>query len=172
MSIILAAAAQFATLVQNDPITLEKQAAFGVMEDGHLFGLVCRPGKAEIEVVFVPDGYRGPWPSSAFFKAHADSRFGAQSSPQKDAWYFDQAGMYFIGQGTQLSGVKAKAEFIDNLAKDKEFSIRWEALPNDTHTITISYSLDIAELQNFIRQCGPKRVISRLKDMGSSAVSD
>lgn len=172
MSVLLAMAAEFATLVQNDPITLEKQAVFGVAEEGHLLGLVCRPGKAEIEAVFIPDGYRGPWPSSAFFSAHADSRFGAEESPQKDAWFFDEAGMYYVGQGTQLSGVKAKAEFIDRLAKDKEFSIRWEALPNDTHTITISYTIDIAELRKFIRMCGPKRVMTRLKEIGSSAISD
>lgn len=172
MSVMLAIAAEFSTVVRDDPITLERQAIFATMVDGNTLGLACRPGKGDIDVVFIPDGYKGPWRTSAVWSPKADSRFGSEAQPKTDAWYFDQGGMYYVGEGVSISAIKAKADFIDHLAKDTEFNIRWESFPNDRKTLTVSYTLDIHQLRDFIGSCGPKKVIARLREIGSSAAPD
>lgn len=169
MSVMLALAAEFATVIRNDPITLEKQAIFAVMEGQDTFGLACRPGRNEIKIVFIPEYYRGAARGGAFWSPRADSRFGAQAAPEKDAWFFDDRSLVFVGSASFSDEVGAKARFIDRLARDNEFNIRWESYPDDSRTLTISYSIAPEQLRNFVAECGPKRVIAKLREMGSPA---
>ena len=172
MSILLAMAAEFVAVVRNDPITLEKQAAFiTVDESEHTFGLTCRPGKAEIDIVFMPRGYfTADHINAAFWSARADSRFEGWSKPENNAWFFGDTRMTYGGANTNLWNLTgATAKFIDQLAKDKLFNIRWEATPERIQTAQISYSIDVEQLRRFISDCGPKRVIAKLKEMGSPA---
>lgn len=174
MSFLLAMAAEFATIVRNDPITLEKQAAFITLDDGHAFGLTCRPGKAEIEVVFVPRNYYAPPKyGPPLWSARADSRFDGWAKPESDAWFFYDTRMAYVGANTNLwAQVGATARFIDQMAKDKVFNIRWEASPNRTETAQITYTIDVQQLRRFVGDCGPKRVIAKLREMGSPAAPE
>lgn len=174
MSILLAMAAEFATVVRNDPITLEKQAAFITFDNDHSFGLTCRPGKGEIDVVFIPHRYYPPPKiGPILWSARADSRFDGWAKAEQDAWFFNDTRMTYVGANTNLwAQVGATARFIDQMAKDRVFNIRWEATPGDTQTAQISYSIDVQQLRRFVGDCGPKRVIAKLKEMGSPAAPE
>lgn len=173
MSLLLAMAAEFALVNREDPITLERQSVFGIEQEGDLFGLMCRPGKGEIEIFFAPAYYRGAFNGQGLWAPRADSRFGKQPEADKDAWYFGDDMLTFVGANTNLwRQITSTAEFIDRLAKDEAFNIRWEASPSVVRTVTMAYSIDVAQLRQFVGNCGPKKVISKLRAMGSSATPE
>lgn len=161
-------AAQFVTVTREDPISLEPQAFYGISEDGHTFGLACRPGRGEIAVRFVPDGYRGPARYVPTWHPRADSRLGRQDRADEDSWGFAETYLNYTSRRV-LGSPEATARFIDQLAQDDTFNIRYEAWPGDVRTVTLHYAIDHGELQRFIAMCGPQRVIRHLRQMGSPA---
>ncbi len=169
MAIELLLAAQFALIEREDPITREPQAFYGVRtEEGHVFGLVCKPGEDSIDVRLVPDRYRGPAQFVPLFQPRADSRFGEQEKAETDSWAFMPTYLSYTSSNL-LRGVSGTASFIDQLAKDRTFNLRYEARPGRTETITINYELDREELRSFVGMCNPKRVIRRLQQIESPA---
>lgn len=170
MSMLLALAIEFSTVDRVDPITLEKQSVFAVEQEGDVLGLSCRPRKGEIEIFFAPAYYRGAFDGQGVWSPRADSRFGGQAKADTNAWYFNKVSLTYGGTNTNLwREVSATAEFIDRLATDNSFNIRWEASPDVIRTVSISYTLKPTQLREFVAGCAPKRVISKLKAMGSSA---
>lgn len=161
-------AAQFVAVTREDPVTLDPQAFYGASEDGHTFGLVCEPGRGNISIRFVPDGYRGPARYVPFWQPRADSRLGGQDEPEEDSWYFAETYLSYTS-GKLFGSREATARFIDQLARDDSFNIRYEAWPGDTRTVTVHYTIDQAELRRFVALCDPDRVIRHLQEIGSPA---
>lgn len=159
------AAAAFVMMTRNDPLTLEKQAIYGVEQDGNLLSLACRPEKNEIIISFIPKRY--VYVQNLFFPAKAISRFGMEEKPLVDGWTFDQHGLTFMGPG--LSYVTPVAKFIDTLGRDRQFNIRYQVPGYDIETATIDYEIDPAKLREFVGMCGPKKVIRKLREIGSEA---
>lgn len=171
LTLLAALVSPFVLVDRNDPITLERQAIYGTEFEGNTIGLVCRPAKSEIQIIFIPRAYYKPDDLSMFFDARADSRFGAQAKAEKDAWYFDDGAMFYVSSKV-LGNIDAVANFIDQLAKDNEFNIRIALAPDDVRTTTLNYRIDQTALKDFIGTCGPKRVIAKLRAMGSPAAPD
>lgn len=169
-ALALAAAVPFIAITRADPITLEQQAIMGASDDGNTLALTCRPGRSEISVSFVPASYYGYSPARLGWEAQADSRFGMQPKPLVDGWTFMDNRLSFTGAHQNVwREVAATAEFIDALARDTEFNIRFEAIEGSVKTVTLHYTVDLAQLRGFLVQCGPKKVIARLQAMGSPA---
>lgn len=171
LGVLTLASASFQLLERSDPITLDRQAIYGTADGGNTFGLVCRPGKGEISAIFIPKGYYMPENSSTFFDPKASSRFGNQSEAENDAWYFDEGSMSYISSNL-FKMLDRTARFIDLMAKDGEFNIRFMLAPSDVRTVTINYSLDQSTLRRFVQTCGPKKVIAKLREMKSPAAPD
>lgn len=170
MSLLLLMLAQFSAVARKDPITLERQAAFMVEDQGNTLALVCLVDKHELTVAFTPRYYQGPTKYVPLWSAQADSRFGLQGKPEANAWFFEESRLTYAGaQQNVWNSVTAKAKFIDRLAADQEFNIRYEAAPGDVRTVTISYTLDLGELRQFLRMCGAPKVLAQLSKMKSIA---
>jgi|JI8StandDraft_1071087.scaffolds.fasta_scaffold149449_2 hypothetical protein len=164
------AAAVFVMISRNDPITLEKQSALAVEQDGHLLMLACRPGKDEILINFIPRGYQGPQSVLSSTLSGVQSRFGVQDSPNSVHW---DVGSDSLSYGAvKFGGVGAKAKFLDNLVQSEEFNLRYSILDGKSETITIQYELDPVKLKSFIALCNPKGVIKKLRDIKSQAAPD
>ena len=159
------AAAAFVLIERADPITLEPQAGYGVTDEGHLLMLTCRPGKQEIDINLIPSGYQGAPSGILLWSPHADSRFGSEPKPDKDAWNFTAASIVFVGQGFGYTGEKAK--FLDRLASNSTLNVRFEDYPERVQTISVNYIIEPAQLRQFIALCGPKKVIKALREMKS-----
>lgn len=169
LMLITAAIAQFTVVERTDPITLESRSIYAVSDAGTVFGLTCRPGRSEIEIYLRPVAYYEPASNIPLWEPRADSRFASQTRAETDAWHFASDGMYYVGQGMSLA---SSARFIDLLAKNDEFNIRLGLAPDDVRTITVTYSLDQAQLRDFIGSCAPRRIIARLRQMNSVAAPD
>lgn len=166
MNVILASAAMFATVIQQDPITQERQAIFAAIDGENMLSLGCRPGKAEIVIMFFPGRMYGYAAGNGFWKPSAASRFGNQAEPELDAWMFSGKSLMYKSSNSYDS-VTGKARFIDMLSSNTALNIRYQAYPGESETITINYALDQTELRRFVGECGPKRVIRKLQEMGS-----
>ena len=162
----LVVAAQFAMIVRNDPITLEKQAGYMTEDDGTIMGIYCRPGREEIAVHITPRGYYGPPQYAVLWEPKANHRFGRQEKAEEDAWLLEASTMTYVGKSL-FNEIKYKASFLDSLAKDDTLHLRYQASPRGAETISIHYEVDVSELRRFVEMCGPKRVITRLREIGS-----
>ena len=154
-------AVPFVSIMATDPVTMEKQAAFATVENGNTIMLRCRPARAEMYVMVSPDGFHG----SSSRNPKADSRFGKQPAPELNSWYFQDENLFY--GPTIISPIEKMARFLDHLARDDEFNLRYQVSDHETRNMTIRYTLDQAELRSFIGKCGPKKVIAKLREMGS-----
>lgn len=169
IALLIAISSPFTSVSTNDPITMEAQTAFAVQnEDGDVLMLACRPAKHEIDLVVLPKRYLPPSDTPFMFLPRADSRFGLEIKPDKDSWYLDKQAIYYVGHN-YLNQIPATAGFIDRLAHNHEFNIRWSSYQDDVHTIQFAYTLDLPGLRSFLGLCGPRRVIAELQRMGSPA---
>lgn len=167
IALALLAATPFVLVERADPITLERQALFGTETEGNIFGLACRPEKHELGILVLPQAYYKPGFVPLIFEASGDSRFGSQPAPEKGVWYFDDTRMAYAPKGFKVA--EPMARFIDAMAKDHEFNIRFSLSPSDIRTITFRYSIDVAALRQFLGNCGAKKVNAKLAEMGSPA---
>lgn len=145
--------------------------AFGTSQNGNSLALTCRPGKDEIAIRFTSDDYRYYQNIYGAWQARADSRFSKASEPDRDAWQFSDSMMTYWGPSRKgvFGSNKSTATFIDSLARDDSFSIRYEARQGVVETATIEYAIDHVSLGTFIAKCNPRRVIRYLREWNSPA---
>lgn len=142
---------------------------FVANSDGGSLTVACRPDEHDIRIAFLPQPYRAPPTNVFLWSPSADSRFGKQQKAEVNAWTFDAQSISYVGKEQNVwNEVSATANFLDALANDTEFHIRFEAYPNRVETVSITYSINPSDLQSFIALCGPKRVIAKLRSMKSA----
>lgn len=170
--ILIAAAAPFMATTVEDPITRETLSVFGTMNEEGSFGLICKPGTGDLMISVVPvdfDAYYllpPLWPP--LWQQSAASRFSRQEKAETDTWFF--ADRYLEYRPALLTSRSRKfAQFIDMLANDDAFTIRFEAHPREVETITFRYTIDHESLRAFLTDCGPQKIINHLQNMDSPA---
>lgn len=163
---LLAAATPFTSTVITDPIDDSRLLAFVAADEKNMLLLACQEGSNSLRIRFVPDRYYGAPPTLFFQGAKIVSRF-SRSQPDPVGWTFDEAGIEFVGSA--VKGNHHKAAFIDQLAKDTSFSIRYAVDDRRTETQTINYTIDTSELARFLGKCNPRRVNQYLRDWASPA---
>lgn len=167
----LLAAAAFTLVERADPITGEQQSFYGIEQEGDILGVACEVDSNEASIVVVPSRYQGVPAAGTIFawSPRADSRFPSMEAAEQEAWHFGKTNLTYIGPG--FGGVnKLSARWLDHLTRNTEFSIRYEAWPDDVRTITFRYTIDPVELSNFIERCGDQALIRRMQafEMGRS----
>ena len=163
---ILAAVVPFTATTITDPIDDTRLLAFAAADDENMLLLACKEGTDSLTIRFVPDRYYGP-PATLFFEGpEIVSRF-SRAKPEQVGWYFQDTGIDFMGG--LVGANQQKAKFLDDLARDDTFSIRYAVDDRRTETVTINYTIDPAELSRFLGKCNPKRVNQYLREWGSPA---
>lgn len=163
----LAALAPFVFTTLPDPIDGTRVLAFAAADEDNMLLLACQEGTDSLMIRFVPERYYGKPANLLFQGPKVVSRFSQASEPTSVGWFFDDTAIEFVGAA--VKGNEQKAAFIDQLARDTSFSIRYAVDEKRTETATISYTIDTAELGRFLGRCNPKRVNQYLKDWGSPA---
>ena len=161
-----AAIAAFALIVQDDPITRERGAVFGVSQGSDALYLVCKPDEHYLEIGFRAADLR-PLSTLEHMASGVASRFGNQEKSESGYWDVEDDHLDYAV--AKFGGGNAKARFIDMLANNTEFNIRYQLGSSSPRTVTIAYTLDPAELRRFIALCGDKGIMKRLTEMHSIA---
>lgn len=167
--IAFVAIAPFVSTTITDPVYGGKTSVFAASDEGNTLLLSCTEKSNSLEIHFAPARYylRSPLLRPLLWSPRADSRFSKAEEPMRDTWLFEEKGITF--DDVSFGGNERKARFLDQMARDTSFSIRYEASPGEVTTSTITYSIDPEELGRFLAKCDPKRVNRYLREWGSPA---
>jgi len=152
----------------TDPVTLKEQVAFLVKQDGRELVIGCdRKGSGEVSI-FVKARYdETPVTSLLGYNKY---RFGRMAKAASAPWQAN--GEVIRYDDAKFGASKAKAKFLDAMANDTAFHLRFNTI--DGHAVSASFnygSAGFGEIRKMLQQCRPAKVTAELEKMGSALVS-
>lgn len=156
----------FALVEQEDPITQKRAIRYELASGRNKLLVGCdAAGSGKLFVRLTPRFWAGPDLDEAALGAIVDYRFGADKKRQGHWQYADKG----LEVSDLLMPERAKARFIDRLAKDREVHIRY-VLNGERETISFRYDLSADALGRVVRDCDPRIVQRVLRSIGSPLV--
>lgn len=165
---ICAAAMQSADVVGTgshvDPVTLKEQVAFVVKQEGRTLSIGCdNRGSGEVSIYIEPRSDESPSSSVLGFNQY---RFGKMAKAALAPWR--ARGEVLQYDDAKMGASKAKAKFLDAMANDTVFHLRFDTYDGRTASVTFEYGREGArELWKMLHQCRPAKVMAELEKMGS-----
>ena len=155
--------APFIRIEQTEPISQKTLITFGTVQDGNGFGMSCFEGGERFRISVAPKRFYGSPGGAGLFAPTTVHRFSRAPKPQADRWSYLNETLQFKGIGA-LRQNKQIASFIHNLRRDDTFSIRYEPMRGRGETLTFNYKVSDKDLDAFLSECAPKRVLRYLDE--------